>query len=94
MSAATSLQALVERYLVERRRLGFALRSPAYALRGFARHVQAVGHRGPLTVELMVDWARSDSHGLLSAGGGEQIGAISGPLHGGIERLGGDTEQG
>ena len=63
MSAATSLQALVERYLVERRRLGFALRSPAYALRGFARHVQAVGHRGPLTVELMVDWARSDSHG-------------------------------
>jgi integrase len=63
MSAATSLQALVERYLVERRRLGFALRSPAYALRSFARHVQAIGHRGPLTVELMTDWARCDSHG-------------------------------
>ena len=31
---------------------------------------------------------------LLSAGGGEQIDAISGPLHGGIERLCGDTEQG
>jgi len=63
MSSATSLQALVERYLLERRRLGFALRSPAYALRSFARHIQAIGHRGPLTVELMADWARCDSHG-------------------------------
>jgi len=36
-------------------------------------------------------WKAQD---LLSAGGGEQIDAISGPLHGGIERLGGDTEQG
>jgi integrase len=32
-------------------------------LRGFARHVNAVGHRGPLTVEIMSDWARRDSHG-------------------------------
>lgn len=63
MSAATSLQARVERYLVERRRLGFAERDQAYALRSFARHVQAVGHRGPLTVEVMADWARRDSHG-------------------------------
>lgn len=63
MSSATSLQALVERYLLERRRLGFALRSPAYALRSFARHIHAIGHRGPLTVELMADWARCDSHG-------------------------------
>ena len=63
MSTRTSLQARVKRYLVERRRLGFGLRSPAYALRSFARHVQAVGHRGPLTVEVMADWARRDSHG-------------------------------
>ena len=54
----TTLQTRVERYLVERRRLGFALRSPAYALRNFARHVQAIGHLGPLTVEVMADWAR------------------------------------
>ena len=60
---STSLQALVERYLVERGRLGFNLRRPAYALRSFARHVQSVGHRGPLTVEVMTDWARQDSHG-------------------------------
>ena len=63
MSAPLSLQARVESYLAERRRLGFGLRGPACSLRGFARHVQAVGHRGPLTVELMADWARGDSHG-------------------------------
>lgn len=63
MSTTTALQAHVERYLVERRRLGFGLRSPAYALRSFARHIQAVGHRGPLTVEVMAGWARCDSHG-------------------------------
>ena len=63
MSTATSLQVLVERYLVERRRLGFSLRGPAYALRSFARHVGAVRHRGPLTAEVMADWARCDSHG-------------------------------
>ena len=32
-------------------------------MRSFARHVQAVGHRGPLTVEVMAEWARRDSHG-------------------------------
>jgi integrase len=63
MSAATTLNARVERYLVERRRLGFELGSPAYVLRSFARHVTAVRHRGPLTVEIMSDWARRDSHG-------------------------------
>jgi integrase len=61
MSAA--LSARVERYLVERRRLGFELGSPAYVLRSFARHVTAVRHRGPLTVEIMSEWARRDSHG-------------------------------
>lgn len=61
MSAPT-VRTLVERYLVERRRLGFDLRKSAYALRSFACHVGAVGHRGPLTVEIMADWARCDSH--------------------------------
>jgi len=63
MSAATPLRARVESYLAERRQLGFGLRSSAYALRGFARHVKAVGHQGPLTVEVMAAWARHDSHG-------------------------------
>lgn len=63
MSAATSLPARVERYLIERRRLGFSDRTQAYGLRSFARHVRTVGHHGPLTVEIMADWARRDSHG-------------------------------
>jgi integrase len=63
MSTATSLPALVERYLLERRRLGFYDRTSAYSLRSFARHVQATGLRGPLTAEIMADWARHDSHG-------------------------------
>jgi len=62
MSATTSLQARVERYLADRRRLGFSVRNDAYNLRSFARHVRAVGHRGPLTVELMADLARRDRH--------------------------------
>ena len=31
---------------------------PAHALASFARYVTKVGHRGPLTVDLMADWAR------------------------------------
>jgi len=34
-----------------------------YALRSFAKHVQSVGHRGPLTVEVMAQWAKCDSQG-------------------------------
>lgn len=63
MSAAISVKARVERFLRERRRLGFLMRSTDCALRSFARHVDAIGHRGPLTVEVMADWARHDSHG-------------------------------
>jgi len=62
MNPDTTLQALVERYLDERHRLGFSAQTQAYALRSFARHVQAAGHHGPITVEVMADWARLDSH--------------------------------
>jgi integrase len=63
MSTPTSVQARVEQFLVERRRLGFSTRNDAYVLRSFARHVHAVGYRGALTVELMADWSRRDTHG-------------------------------
>lgn len=59
---AASLQTRVERYLAERRLLGFSGRSEMYPLRSFARHVQTARHRGPLTVEVMAEWARCDSH--------------------------------
>lgn len=62
MSPETTLQALVERYLDERHQLGFSVRTQAYALRSFAHHVQAVGHYGPITLDIMASWARCDSH--------------------------------
>src|SRR5690606_37498434 len=62
MSISISLSSHVEKYLVERRRLGFSDRNDGYSLRSFALHVRAVGHRGPLTTEVMADWARHDSH--------------------------------
>ena len=63
MKARTSLHTRAEQYLDERRRLGFNVRTVAYSLRGFVRHIEAGGHRGPLTIEVMTDWARRDSHG-------------------------------
>lgn len=56
------LTALVERYLTQRRRLGFQLTSPAYSLRSLAEHVRRTRHRGPLTLEVMAQWARQDRH--------------------------------
>ena len=60
MSARIGLQQRIDDYLAERRRLGFALRSRDTLLGGFARYVADRHHRGPLTAELMVDWARQD----------------------------------
>jgi integrase len=60
--STVSLHQCVDDYLAERQRLGFSGRTQAYALRSFAKHVLAVRHRGPLTVEIMADWARRDSH--------------------------------
>jgi len=60
MSARLSLEARIDGYIAERRRLGFQLRSRDTLLAGFARYVASQHHRGPLTVELMVNWARQD----------------------------------
>ena len=63
MSARAGLRARVEQYVAERRRLGFALRSMEPRLLSFARYVADVGHQGPLTVDLMADWARQTKAG-------------------------------
>ena len=60
MSAPVTMQALAATYLSERRRLGFQLRSTGLAVMSFARYVDGLGHHGPLTVEVMADWARRD----------------------------------
>lgn len=58
MNAASSMHEAVQRYLDDRRRLGFALKAPATELMRFARYADARGHRGPLTQDLMLGWAR------------------------------------
>jgi integrase len=63
MSARVSLQARVEQYLAERRKLGFALRSMGPRLFSFTRYVAATNHHGPLSVELMATWARQAKAG-------------------------------
>ena len=58
MSARVTLQSHAENYLSERRRLGFGLTRPDNPVISFARYDDELGHRGPLTVEIMADWAR------------------------------------
>jgi integrase len=58
MSTGNAMQAAVQRYLKERRQLGFALKSSGAELLRFARFADALGHRGPLTQELQLQWAR------------------------------------
>ena len=60
MSRRISLRARIDDFLAERRRLGFELHSRDTLLASFARYVASRHHRGPLTVELMTDWARCD----------------------------------
>ena len=58
MNRADTMQAAVQRYLDDRHRLGFALKSPGTELMRFARFVDARDHQGPLTLDLQLDWAR------------------------------------
>jgi integrase len=50
---------LVDEYLAFRRGLGFALETPRWMLLDFARHADRIGHQGPVTIDLAVQWARS-----------------------------------
>lgn len=68
MSAPNLLQARVNEYLAERRRLGFELRTMGLALASFANYVTSVRHQGPLTVDLMADWTRQDKARIHKAG--------------------------
>ena len=62
-SVRVRLQARVEQYLAERRQPGFKLRSMGHGLPSFARYVANADHDGPLTVDLMADWARQAKAG-------------------------------
>lgn len=58
MNAAGSLMEAVQRYLQERRQLGFALIAPTTELKRFARFADSRGHEGPITLELQIAWAQ------------------------------------
>jgi len=60
MNACITMEAHAENYLRERRRLGFGLRATGYSILSFARYIDRLDHQGPLTVEIMADWARQD----------------------------------
>jgi len=50
--------AYAEEYLTYRRKLGFKLEIEGRQTLHFARYVDAIGHRGPLTTDLALEWAR------------------------------------
>jgi integrase len=57
MSAPT-MGELATEYLALRRRLGFALVKEGRLLLDFARHCDGIGHEGPITTALAVEWAK------------------------------------
>ncbi len=56
------LQKYVTQFLDERHRLGFQSRSMGHALRGLAAFVENLALAGPLTREVMAQWARQPSN--------------------------------
>ena len=63
MNAPITLQARVQDYLAERRRLGFQLKHPELPLMDFAHYVDSLDRAGPLTLGIMSDWAQLDKQG-------------------------------
>jgi len=53
-----TMQAIVDEYVAFRRSVGVALRIEGQLLRHFARFADQTGHRGPITTDLAVRWAK------------------------------------
>lgn len=61
MMTVNAMQLRAQEYLDERRRLGYALGISGTMLLAFARFADDIGHRGPLTLQLIVDWAKGQA---------------------------------
>jgi integrase len=61
MAGGDDMITKVQKYLEMKRNLGFAMQIEGEELLRFARYAQNVGHTGPLTVEIAVQWAQSSS---------------------------------
>ena len=62
MSTAITLREYIDDYLDERHRLGYLAVDQARNLHSFDRYTQELGNADPLTIEMMAQWARQDSH--------------------------------
>ena len=58
MKTVKTMVALAEEYLSYRRNLGYALKIEGDLLLRFARFAEQVKHRGPLTTEIAIKWAK------------------------------------
>lgn len=58
MRQATSMTQLAQEYIAFRRHLGYQIRIEGQQLLVFARWADRIGHRGPLTTDLALRWAR------------------------------------
>jgi integrase len=58
MTHRPSMVALAEEYLAARRKLGFVMKIEGQQLLSFARYADGTGHRGVLTTELALQWAK------------------------------------
>jgi integrase len=56
-----AMQLRAQEYLDERRRLGYSLGIAGNMLLAFARFADDSGHKGPLTLQLIVDWAQGQA---------------------------------
>ena len=61
MTTKNTMQRRAQEYLDERRRLGYALGITGARLLAFARFADKVGHKGPLTLKLIVDWTKGQA---------------------------------
>jgi integrase len=58
MKIGASMGVKAANYLSHRRSLGYALEVESSALRDFGRYADRIGHHGPLTLALALQWAR------------------------------------
>jgi integrase len=58
-----TMAARVDEYLAYRRALGYQIRIEGQMLQSFARYADTSGHRGPLTSDLALRWARLPERG-------------------------------
>ncbi|MBT3194425.1 MAG: tyrosine-type recombinase/integrase [Verrucomicrobia bacterium] len=75
-----NMLSLVDDYLAHRRRMGFRFSDDkaGVMLRSFARHACEVGHKGPVTVELAVQWALRTKPGSSAIQRGRRLQLVRG----------------